>query len=341
MMLQGFDRLPELLLPWYQAHKRTLPWREIPAVPYHVWLSEIMLQQTRVEAVIPYYHRFLEKLPDISSLAAADDETILKLWEGLGYYTRVRNLRNAAQKIMTDHNGIFPSDVKEIRALPGIGDYTAGAIASIVYGQCEPAVDGNVLRVTARFAGITDDITKTQIKQQITDALRQIYPAGKTPEFTQSLMELGALVCLPNGTPKCNECPLRELCVARLDHITDLLPIKKPKKPRKEEQRTILILHSKGKIALRKRPAKGLLASLWEFPSLPGYLTADEVAEHYPECRYWQRGPEAVHIFSHIEWHMRSFTAESPEELEGFQYFTPDQFPAVPSAFKAFLPVRT
>ena len=340
MTLQDLDRLPELLLPWYQDNKRDLPWREIPAEPYHVWLSEIMLQQTRVEAVIPYYHRFLEALPDIPALAAADDETILKLWEGLGYYTRVRNLRAAAQKIMEDHNGIFPSSITGIRALPGIGDYTAGAIASIAFGQCEPAVDGNVLRVITRFAGAMDDITKNSVKQQIADGLRSIYPSGDPSGFTQSLMELGALICLPNGTPKCAECPLQNACSAHRNKLTDLIPVKKPKKPRKEEKHTILILSSKGKIALRKRPEKGLLASLWEFPFLPGHLTKDQVSQHYPACRHWQRGPEAVHIFSHIEWHMHSFTAESPEELEGLQYFSPDQFPAVPSAFKAFLPLK-
>lgn len=340
-MTDRFEQLPALLLPWFQDHKRVLPWRETPPDPYHVWLSEIMLQQTRVEAVIPYYHRFLQALPDIPSLAAADDETILKLWEGLGYYTRVRNLRKAAQVIMEKYNGIFPADVNDIRSLPGIGDYTAGAIASIVFSACEPAVDGNVLRVTARFSGSDEDITKSSVKQNVAASLRTIYPPGQTSEFTQSLMELGALICLPNGAPKCPECPLQEHCCACLKGLTDRLPVKKPKKPRRIEQRTILILWSKGKIALRKRPAEGLLASLWEFPALEGYRSADEIRELYPECRFLRRGPTAVHIFSHIEWQMRSFAAESPEELEGFQYFSPDELPAVPSAFKAFLPVRT
>ena len=340
-MKAHFEQLPVLLLPWFQEHKRVLPWRETPPVPYHVWLSEIMLQQTRVEAVIPYYQRFLKALPDIASLAAADDETILKLWEGLGYYTRVRNLRAAARQIMEKFNGIFPVDVNDIRSLPGIGDYTAGAIASITFGACEPAVDGNVLRVTARFSGSADDITKSSVKQEVAQKLRAVYPVGKTSEFTQSLMELGALICLPNGAPKCAECPLQKHCYACLKDKVASLPVKKPKKPRRVEKRTVLVLWSKGKIALRKRPAEGLLASLWEFPSLDGHHTAADIRALYPEIRHLRRGPAAVHIFSHIEWQMHSFAAESAEELEGFQYFPPDELPAVPSAFKAFLPVRT
>ena len=340
-MKAHFEQLPVLLLPWFQEHKRVLPWRETPPEPYHVWLSEIMLQQTRVEAVIPYYQRFLKALPDIASLAAADDETILKLWEGLGYYTRVRNLRAAAQQIMEKFNGVFPENVNDIRSLPGIGDYTAGAIASITFGACEPAVDGNVLRVTARFSGSEDDITKSSVKQDVAQKLRAVYPVGKTSEFTQSLMELGALICLPNGAPKCAECPLRKHCYACLKGKTASLPVKKPKKPRRVEKRTVLVLWAKGKIALRKRPAEGLLASLWEFPSLDGHCTAADIRALYPEIRHLRRGPAAVHIFSHIEWQMHSFAAESAEELEDFQYFPPDELPAIPSAFKAFLPVRT
>ncbi|MBR2435374.1 MAG: A/G-specific adenine glycosylase [Lentisphaeria bacterium] len=328
-----FARIPVPLLAWFETHKRDLPWRNT-ADPYRIWLSEIMLQQTRVEAVKPYFERFITRLPDIAALAAADDETILKLWEGLGYYSRVRNLRNAARIIMKEYDGIFPTDIAAIRALPGIGDYTAGAIASIAFGAGEPAVDGNVLRVATRLAGSRENISRIPVRHRVADVLREVYPPGKASEFTQSLMELGALVCLPNGEPKCEECPLSSFCQSRKYALHSVIPVKNTAKERKKEQRTVLILSCGGKYALQKRPGKGLLASLWEFPALPGWL---EIADLPSFCRAPRRGPDAVHVFSHLEWHMISYFSEVPEMLPEYVWFSPEEFPAIPSALKRYV----
>ena len=236
-----FSQLPTLLLPWYEANKRDLPWRQ-DREPYHVWLSEIMLQQTRVEAVRSYYIRFLAALPTVRALAEADPEQLNKLWEGLGYYSRVRNLQKAAKQIMDLHSGIFPSDHEEIRKLAGIGDYTAGAVGSICFGLPTPAVDGNVLRVCSRLTADSSPIDKPQTKKALTASLAEIYPEGRCGDFTQALMELGATVCVPNGAPKCEACPLSAICLAHRDSLETELPIKTAKKPRRQEQMTVFVL---------------------------------------------------------------------------------------------------
>lgn len=332
----------DALLTWFRANARVLPWRE-HRTPYRVWLSEIMLQQTRVEAVIPYFERFLAALPDIRALAEADEELLLKLWEGLGYYSRVRNLQKAAKIIATQHGGEFPSGFSGIRALPGIGDYTAGAIASIAFEQPFPAVDGNVLRVLSRFQESRLDITKLKTRQMFTEQLRRIYPEGHCGDFTESLMELGATVCLPNGEPLCSLCPLASACLAHRNGTRSELPVKAEKKPRRIEKRTVLLIHHDGRIALQRRPRRGLLAGMMEFPNPEGWLSESAVRKYLEErgasVAELRTGIEAKHIFSHIEWRMHSFSVFCSAAPEGFEWVTPAELReriSLPSAFSAF-----
>lgn len=332
----------DALLTWFRANARVLPWRE-HRTPYRVWLSEIMLQQTRAEAVVPYFERFLAALPDIRALAEADEEPLLKLWEGLGYYSRVRNLRKAARLIATRHNGEFPSGFADIRALPGIGDYTAGAIASIAFGQPVPAVDGNVLRVLSRFQESRLDVAKQKTRRMFTEQLRRIYPKGHCGDFTESLMELGATVCLPNGEPLCNICPLASACLAHRNGSWRELPVKAEKKPRRIEKRTVLLIHHDGRIALRRRPRRGLLAGMMEFPNLEGWLSKEAVLEHLEECGASvtgiRAGIEAKHIFSHVEWLMHGVSVICSVAPEGFEWVSPAELHeriSLPSAFSAF-----
>lgn len=331
------------LLDWFSACQRILPWRENQD-PYRIWVSEIMLQQTRVEAVIPYYHRFLQRLPNIQALADCPEEELLKLWEGLGYYNRVRNLQKAAKVMVEEYGGEFPRTWEQVRSLPGIGDYTAGAICSIAFDQPTPAVDGNVLRVLSRITNDHRDVTQNAVKQDFTEQLRQVYPQGRCGDFTQSLMELGAIVCLPNGMPLCDKCPVREMCLGYERNTFLELPVKPPKKARRKEQRTILILYCQGKYALQKRPDKGLLAGLWEFPNLEGKYTKSQLSawlkEQGMEPLEVTAGEKAVHIFSHIEWQMSSFhirLARPAPEYTWADRKELEEIYSLPSAYNAFL----
>ena len=314
------EKIVRPLLSWYEENARILPWRK-DQEPYHVWVSEIMLQQTRVEAVKPYYARFLSALPDVKSLADVSEERLLKLWEGLGYYSRVRNMQKAARNIMTEHGGNFPKTLDEIRKLPGIGDYTAGAIASISFGISEPAVDGNVLRVIMRVLNRRDDILLPATKKTVRDELRKVMESAAvyTPGvFNQSLMELGALLCVPNGEPHCTECPLRNLCLARKNGSVSLLPVRKKKAGRRIEERTVLLLLDGEKAAIRRRPNTGLLAGLYEFPSVLGYPSEKELIREVQKLGYspirFIRLPDAKHVFSHVEWHMRGYAVRIEED---------------------------
>lgn len=341
----NFTEIVQPLLAWYGQHARTLPWRDEPT-PYRVWVSEIMLQQTRVDAVIPYFERFLAELPDLASLAAAQEPQLLKLWEGLGYYSRVRNLHRAAQVVMRDYGGVLPSEPEELQKLPGIGAYTAGAVASIAYGRPAPAVDGNVLRVAARLAASRENVSEPAVKRETEQKLKKIYPAGRAGDFTQALMELGALVCLPNGAPKCGECPLAGLCAARAQGIAEELPVKAAKKERRIEPRTVFLILRGSSVLIRKRPESGLLAGLWEFPSADGALTGAQAREWLAGQGFapdaLERLPAAKHIFSHIEWRMTGYLAAVPETPAppGAVWAGRDellQTYALPTAFKAFL----
>ena len=329
-----FAKLPDPLVEWFRIHARELPWRRDPS-PYFVWLSEIMLQQTRIETVRGYFERFRTALPDIPSLAAADEEQVFKLWEGLGYYSRAKNLHTAAKVIMEKYQGRFPETFAEVRALPGIGDYTAGAICSIAFGLPTPAVDGNVMRVIARLAAFEGDVRSAAVRKEVSEGLRKVYPHGAEAEFTQALMELGEVVCTPAGSPDCLHCPIAKFCSARAEGRQTSLPVPPEKKPRPVEKRTVLILRCRGKLALRKRADRGLLANLWEFPSLDGWKTNREVATILGGIPV-RRGPSAVHVFSHLAWDMISFSAELPEETDPYAWFEPDRLPAIPSAFRVF-----
>lgn len=326
------EQMVQTLLRWYEKNRRDLPWREAPSA-YHVWISEIMLQQTRVEAVKRYYTRFLAALPALADLAEADDDRLMKLWEGLGYYSRAANLKKAAQQVMREHGGVLPSAPEQLLDLPGIGLYTAGAIASIAYGIPVPAVDGNVLRVLHRLHGDNSDIALEKTKRAAALHLLPLMPQDCPGTFNQALMELGACVCLPNGAPRCADCPLAGDCIAYAQNLTSQLPVKSPKKPRKVLHKRLLILRCGDQLALCRRPAKGLLAGLWELPE----------AFDLPEEQVVSREPagEAVHIFTHIEWHMTAERVVLHSALpgHGLVWVTQAQLEqayAVPSAFSGF-----
>lgn len=327
------------LLEWFQDHQRVLPWRSDPT-PYHVWVSEIMLQQTRVAAVLGYYKRFMAALPTVSDLAQVEDDQLLKLWQGLGYYNRARNLKKAAQQVMTQFGGQFPTSYTDLLSLAGVGDYTAGAIASIAFGLPEPAVDGNVLRVITRVTGDQSDISRAATKQAIRSALAEIIPVQVPGDFNQALMELGALVCLPNGAPDCAHCPARTFCVAHLTGKTAEIPVKGAKKPRKIEERTVYLLFYDGQVALRRRPAKGLLAGLWEFPNT---LVDEDAAAWGLELAQAEVCGAGRHIFTHREWHMtgKRLLLDCDTLPEGWVWADEqalrEQY-AVPNAFSAFFP---
>ena len=344
------------LLKWFRSQARSLPWRDDPQ-PYYVWVSEIMLQQTRVAAVMPYFSRFIAALPDVASLAAVDDDALMKLWEGLGYYSRARNLKKAAAQIMEQHDGVIPRDFDALLKLPGIGRYTAGAIASIAYGERVPAVDGNVLRVVSRLIASREDILLDATKRAVESALSSVLP--KDPgQFNQAMMELGALVCLPR-TAHCEDCPLASLCRAHAEGIENDLPVKAPKKERRVEERTVLLIEQDGKFAVAKRPKRGLLAGLWEFPNLPGEKKRVEVLALCKNAglpvKSVRRMKAARHIFTHIEWklsgwHIRLADAETVREehaaygaspLPPLTWATREELAdaySIPTAFHAYMP---
>ena len=335
------SQLSGALLPWYRKNHRNLPWRN-DRQPYHIWLSEIMLQQTRVEAVKGYYARFLSALPDIPSLANCDDEMLHKLWEGLGYYSRVRNLKKAAQVILDQHNGEFPGTHKEILALPGIGDYTAGAICSIAFDQPTPAVDGNVLRVCSRLLNDPSPIDLPATKKRITAALAEVYPA-QAGDFTQALMELGATLCGPNRKPDCENCPCQHFCLGYQKGTAEQLPVKSPKKEKRQEDKTVFIFRCDGRYALEKRPETGLLAGLWQFPNVSKKLTTEKALQEAEQMglhpRELLRQVERKHIFTHIQWNMTGIYMDVAEAEGTFQWFTAEQInaqAALPTAFRLF-----
>ena len=334
-------KLPEALLPWYERNKRDLPWRR-DRDPYHVWLSEIMLQQTRAEAVKGYYARLLEALPTVEALAACDDDLLHKLWEGLGYYSRVRNLKKAAQIIVKDYSGVFPRDYPVVRSLPGIGDYTAGAICSICFDMPTPAVDGNVLRVVSRLLDDPSPIDTQTFRARIRDALAEIYPQ-RAGDFTQALMELGATLCGPNWKPRCEECPCGAFCMGRLHGTAEALPVKAPKKQRRTEERTVFILSCDGSYALTKRPDTGLLAGLWQFPDVPGTLEVPQalawVEEQGLRPKELLRQVQRKHIFTHIQWNLRGIYLEVKNQGGGFTWLTAERIEeqtALPTAYRQF-----
>lgn len=343
------ERIAPPLLAWYDENRRILPWREEPS-PYRVWVSEIMLQQTRVEAVRPYFERFMAELPDFRALAEVPEDRLLKLWEGLGYYNRARNLKKAAEEVMERHGGSMPRLPAELLSLPGIGSYTAGAVASIAFGQPVPAVDGNVLRVMARYCEDGRDILNAGVRKSVEERLLRIIPRDRPGDFNQALMELGAMVCLPNGAPYCGECPLASDCLANIHGSQAEYPVKSAKKKRRVEQRTVLVIRDGQRAALCRRPDKGLLAGMYEPPSLDGHLTREEVLAFLEQkgihALRIRELPSARHIFTHKEWHMIGY-AVMVDELEphtggreGFLFVgsegMQEKYP-IPSAYAAYM----
>lgn len=326
---------------------RELPWRNTKN-PYHIWVSEIMLQQTRVEAVKPYYERFLKELPDVRSLAQAEEEKLLKLWEGLGYYNRVRNMQKAAQQIMTEYHGEFPNTYEEILSLKGIGNYTAGAISSFAYDLAYPAADGNVLRVVARITGDASDIMKQSTRKQMEDKLSKVIPSDASSDFNQGLIELGAVVCVPNGEPRCEQCPAASFCKARLEGRVEELPVRSKAKERKVQKKTVFVFRESDRTAIVKRPDKGLLAGLYELPNVPGHLKRQEAEDYCKNIGLMpvrmKKFPAAKHIFSHVEWHMIGYEIWVDElektNKEEYLFIHPDEimnvYP-VPSAFDSYM----
>ena len=304
------DKIPNLLLHWFDQNARILPWRE-EATPYRVWVSEIMLQQTRVEAVKPYFQRFLSTFPDISSLSKAEDDLLLKMWEGLGYYNRARNLRAAARMVMEEYGGELPSEKEQLMKLPGIGDYTSGSVASIAFGKWCTAIDGNVLRVIARLCANEQNILDKKVRLEVEQFILKILPRERPGDFNQALMELGALICIPNGAPKCEECPVSAMCLARLENKLDRIPYKEKKKERKIEEKTVMIIQSENRLLLRKRPERGLLAGMYEFPSIEGNVESDQILTFVKEIGLSpiliRRLEDSKHIFTHREWHMSAY----------------------------------
>lgn len=348
------------LVEWFREDQRDLPWRKRMDA-YRVWISEIMLQQTRVEAVKPYYERFLKELPDVKALAEVPEDRLLKLWEGLGYYNRARNLKEAACQIMEKYGGRFPETYEEIRGLKGIGNYTAGAVSSFVYGVRKPAVDGNVLRVVTRITADWSDITKAGTRTKVEREVEEVIPAEAAGDFNQSLIELGAIVCVPNGEPKCGICPVSGICLAHAQGRETEFPVKAKKKARRIEKRTILVFRDNEKAAVRKRPAAGLLAGLYEFPGTEGHLKQPEVVRYAKSLglmpiRVKKLG-SAKHIFSHVEWHMvgyevivdeleknmkdqegRKDQGAAPGEIIFAELRELKEHYPMPSAFEAYMP---
>jgi A/G-specific adenine glycosylase len=319
--------LANRLLEFYDTSKRVLPWRDNKN-PYYIWVSEIMLQQTRVEAVIDYFNRFIKELPRVEDLASVDDDKLMKLWEGLGYYSRARNLKKAAIKIMADFDGKIPTSKDLLESLPGIGPYTSGAILSIAFEQKVAAVDGNVLRVFARFYQIEKDIKDVKTKKEIKELVLQSLPKERNGDYNQAIMELGATICLPNGRPLCEQCPLANSCTSKKNSMQMILPFRSKKTKRKLEKRTVYIYKCKDKYALNKRPDTGLLASMYEFPNVLGHIQEDH-----------KKLPKSKHIFSHKEWHMIGYLIEVEQELKEYVWATKDEMKdkySIPSAFKTY-----
>ncbi len=337
-----YEGLARELPAWYARAARDLPWRR-DRDPYRVWVSEIMLQQTRVEAVKGYYTRFLEAFPDVKALAAAPQETLFKLWEGLGYYSRARNLQRAARFVADEYGGVFPDEYDAIRALPGVGDYTAGAIASICFDRPTPAVDGNVLRVCARVTGSAAQVDAPQAKRLVRERLAAVYPAGKCGVFTQALMELGATVCTPRAL-RCDVCPARSFCRGFAEGTAQSLPVRAEKKEKRTEKRTVFLFFCGDRLAIEKRPASGLLAGLWQFPNLEGELTLAEAVDYAQKLGLNPVRPlyslSRVHVFTHIRWEMTGYAVECACPGGDFVWADGGELEAkyaLPTAFRVFL----
>lgn len=347
------------LLRWYQKERRDLPWRR-SRNPYHIWVSEIMLQQTRVDTVIPYFNRFIDRFPSLEDLANAPEEEVLKHWEGLGYYSRARNLQTAVREVVEQYGGQVPNGKKEVSSLKGVGPYTAGAILSIAYNQPEPAVDGNVMRVLSRYFCLEDDIARPSTRVGMEGLAQALIPEGEAADFNQALMELGAMICTPKS-PSCPSCPVMRLCLGRIEGREKELPVKTKAKPPKPVLRVAALVEgtgvNKGKVLVRQRPDTGLLARMWELPhveiedkatwesnsagarEIERALTEEGIQIHADE-----HIGDAQHIFSHLVWNIRVIAARAEDEeymamRTGYKWVGPDEFEnyAWPNVFRKLL----
>jgi len=333
--------LVDSLLIWYYENKRDLAWRK-DKNPYHIWVSEIMLQQTRVEAVKKYYQRFMEKLPRLEDLANVEEDKLLKLWEGLGYYSRARNLKKAAIEILNDYDGKFPETYDELLHLSGIGPYTAGAIASIAFNQKVPAVDGNVIRVMLRLKNSRRSPDEISLRKELFEELLKIMP-DQAGDFNQAMMDLGATVCIPNTYPNCEVCPLKKYCKAYLEHNTLHIPIAKKKLEKKTEEYTVIILKNQDYIAIQKRSGNGLLANLYEFYTVAGKLSLPKLKKLLDNQKILytkiKKLGESKHIFTHKFWQMQGYLVEVSEQVEGFEWVAKKevfQTYSIPTAFSKY-----
>ena len=331
------------LLAWYDENKRDLPWRKTRD-PYGIWVSEIMLQQTRVAAVLPYYERWMRELPDVFALGAVDNERLMKLWQGLGYYSRAANLKKAAERIVSQYGGRFPDTYDDLIQLPGVGEYTAAAVASMAFDERVSAVDGNLMRIAARVENIRENILDARVKKQFRAMLDDAIPADRPGEFNQALMDLGAVICLPNGAPLCEACPLATLCEAHRLGVQRDLPVRTKKTARRIEKMTVYLLLRGEKVALRKRGDEGLLAGLWEFPNVSGERDDEQAWEPLNGWHLtpidWKKKITAKHIFTHVEWHMTGYLLTvKGEGAEDFLWVDRAELDslAVPGAFKKYL----
>ncbi len=340
--IELMKKMREPIIEWYQENKRELPWRK-EKNHYHIWISEIMLQQTRIEAVKQYYERFLKQIPTIEVLAEIEEEKLLKLWEGLGYYNRARNLKKAAQVMQEEYEGKMPKHYKELIKLPGIGEYTAGAISSIAYDEKVPAVDGNVLRVVSRVVGSKKDVLENKTKKEFTEKLQEIMPK-QAGDFNEGLMELGELICIPNGEPLCEKCPLQEICIAKDKNLTSLIPVRTQKIKRKKEDMTVFLLEYEGRIAIRKRKEKGLLANMYEFPNITKKMTKKEIPKVLQVWKLESKQIEKIgahhHVFSHIEWDMVGYKIQLSSMNKEFEWIEKEEILEKYPIPGAFIPFR-
>ncbi|WP_042478964.1 A/G-specific adenine glycosylase [Bacillus ndiopicus] len=321
----------QALVEWFNREKRDLPWRHTTE-PYHIWVSEVMLQQTRVDTVIPYYNRFIERFPTAEALAYAPEQELLKLWEGLGYYSRARNLQAGVREVVETYNSVVPDNRADISKLKGVGPYTAGAILSIAYGKPEHAVDGNVMRVLSRVLHIKEDIALPKTRKVFEEAVEYLIDPDNTSSFNQGLMELGALICTPTS-PKCLLCPVRDYCIAFEEGDAAELPVKTKKVKMKELDYDVMVVeNNEGYYLLEKRPEEGLLANMWQFPMLQ--RGKENIKEKYGlEIAEQRLLLKFKHIFSHLTWHIDSYHATGIEINtlpENVQWFTKEQIADLP-----------
>ncbi len=340
---EAFLTIGSAFCDWFEANGRELPWRQTRD-PYAIWVSEVMLQQTRVEAVLGYYSRFMEAFPTVEALAEASLEQVNHLWQGLGYYRRAALLHRGAQYICQVCGGRVPGTARELRQVPGIGAYTAGAVASFAYGEEVPAVDGNVLRVLARIYGIEENVDLPAVRRRIEEIAQHMIPPGRVWSHNQALMELGALVCIP-GTPRCAVCPVAEYCTARARGEASSLPVKNEKKKPRVVPRTVYIVTDGQNILLHRRPAEGMLAGLWEFPGWPDEDSPRGLDPDTLPCDilFQREAVQAQHVFTHRVWEMRGVRVQVEgmnwQELdEDYRWIPREELKnfALPSAMRAF-----